>query len=171
MKLFPTVGLVCILIVFVRNISGSETERIRLVSLDFYNDSQLEYDVVDTLAKRGEILLDYKLAGRFKIKYSVDSLKMGEIVKYKIEGFDRIWITDDDSQSIMVTNLEAGSYIVRIGIFRGPGLIEEKAFKIVIASPFWKSYWFRMLIMISTVIIILSIFKRKTGTKKISTKL
>lgn len=124
-------------------IYANDSQRISIENIDFYTNRNIEFNVNDSIKKNRQVVLDYKLAGRFCVNYKVDSLSESEYTKYMIEGFDYNWISDKNCQNIMLTNLIAGSYNIKIGIFENEELIEERQIPLVITPPFWKTWWFR----------------------------
>jgi len=71
----------------------------------------------------------------------------------QMEGFDRDWVLMETSRKITYTNLDPGSYTLRIrgsnndGIWNMAGL----QLPIVIAPPFWQTIWFRFLVLLTIV--------------------
>ena len=129
-------------------IYSSQSERIRLIDIDFYSRDNINFNLNDSLEKNSQLILNYNLADRFKINYSIDSLRSQEQVKYIIEGFDFDWIKDTECNSIMTTNLLPGRYLIRIGIFSDNQMFEEKSIDLIITPPFWKTWWFKAFITI-----------------------
>ena len=67
---------------------------------------------------------------------------------YKLDGVDETWnYTDNYKRTITYSNLAPGKYSFRVKAqFHGddmPGI--EKSITIVIAPPFWETWWFRLL--------------------------
>lgn len=73
---------------------------------------------------------------------------------YKLEGFHEAWQNLPlPEHTVHFTNLEAGSYTLRVKGTNGIGQwsTHETALKIVISPPFWKTLWFRFLIVAALV--------------------
>lgn len=69
---------------------------------------------------------------------------------YKMEGFDENWnFTNADRRFAVYTNLDPGEYVFRVKGSNNDGLWNEEgtSIKIHIAAPYWKTWWFRMLII------------------------
>ena len=145
MKPFFKIGFTFLLISSVQLTYCRQNNRISLTGINFYRGRSVKYNLNDTIAEHGSVVLNYRYAARFSIDYLVDSLSQDETIKYKLEGFDLIWIPTTDCRSIMFTNLEPGAYLFRIGIFNDQTDVGQKTFKLVITPPFWKTWWFRML--------------------------
>ncbi len=68
---------------------------------------------------------------------------------YKMEGFDNDWIhTDFKRRYASYTNLDPGTYFFRVKGSNSDGIWNEKAtsLKIIIAPPFWQTWWFRIIV-------------------------
>jgi hypothetical protein len=155
----------------------SQVNRIKLTNINFYSKNYENFNLNDTISKLGRVKIDYKMANRFSISYSVDSLSENEIIKYKIEGFDREWISDNGCRCIIATNLNAGSYQIKIGLFNANSKIEEVNFKLLITPPFWDTWLFRIgktFLLFGIFIVIILVFainnsRLRNKSKNIST--
>ncbi|MFO7933462.1 MAG: two-component regulator propeller domain-containing protein [Bacteroidales bacterium] len=67
---------------------------------------------------------------------------------YKLEGFDNQWIMTSDRKA-SYTNLNPGEYLFMLKASNNDGVWSEakSILKIVIAPPFWKTWWFKALII------------------------
>ncbi|MCB9266803.1 MAG: hypothetical protein H6558_17385 [Lewinellaceae bacterium] len=68
---------------------------------------------------------------------------------YKLEGFENGWnIVDAQHRRATYTNLDAGDYTFRLKAANNSGLWnpEERALHIIVTPPFWKTWWFRLLL-------------------------
>ena len=71
---------------------------------------------------------------------------------YKMEGFDKEWHFNPAEQRLVTyTNLDAGTYTFRVRGTNGNGewSDNEAVMTIVIDPPFWKTWWFRMLLFLT----------------------
>jgi hypothetical protein len=71
--------------------------------------------------------------------------------RYKLEGFDREWTEVDATRRLITyTNLDPGSYVFRVTGSNGDGVWNEtgRAITLVIAPPWWATWWFRMLAIV-----------------------
>ncbi len=68
---------------------------------------------------------------------------------YKMEGFDKEWNMANSEQRLAAyTNLDHGTYFFRVKGANHNGVwSDEKVLKIVIVPPFWKTWWFKLLIL------------------------
>ncbi len=76
---------------------------------------------------------------------------------YKLEGFDKDWInTSYDNRVATYTNLNPGHYIFHVKASNNTGIWNEEgiSFSIEIIPPYWKTIWFKV-VLISSIIIML----------------
>lgn len=69
---------------------------------------------------------------------------------YRMDGFDREWRTTGSDQRIAsYTNLDPGTYTFRVKGTNSYGVwSDEKTIKVIIDPPFWKTWWFNMIIVL-----------------------
>ena len=84
---------------------------------------------------------------------------------YMLEGFDNDWITAGNKRSISYTNIPGGEFVFKVKAYNSSGLASEKiaTFKIKIIPPFWKTWWFYMMILatVSVISILISRWMQK----------
>jgi hypothetical protein len=70
---------------------------------------------------------------------------------YMMEGFDKEWIYSGHRRFAAYTNLDPGKYKFRVKASNNDGLWNEKgvALTITILPPFWKTWWFIVICMIT----------------------
>jgi ligand-binding sensor domain-containing protein/signal transduction histidine kinase len=71
---------------------------------------------------------------------------------YQLEGFDEGWIDADAGKRYATyTNLDPGRYVFRVRASNKDGVWSEKpaTLAIVVAPPFWKTWWFRTLALLA----------------------
>ncbi|HGY54972.1 MAG TPA: histidine kinase [Caldithrix abyssi] len=81
---------------------------------------------------------------------------------YRMEGLHDRWIyTSADRRVATFTSLDPGEYIFRVKASNNDGIWNEKGtqLKITILPPFWKTSWFRLLVIIATVLLIYGVYK------------
>ncbi len=73
------------------------------------------------------------------------------LYKYKMEGFDKNWIESGTRRYISYTNLDPGSYTLKIAGSNSDGIWagSELSLGIIITPPYWATWWFRLLIFLS----------------------
>lgn len=70
---------------------------------------------------------------------------------YKMEGFDDKWRnTTGEQRLVTYTNLDPDTYIFRVKGTNNNGVwSDEKTIKVLIAPPFWKTWWFKLLLLMA----------------------
>ncbi|MBB3119586.1 hybrid sensor histidine kinase/response regulator [Pseudoduganella violacea] len=71
---------------------------------------------------------------------------------YQLQGFDRDWVVTDASKRFATyTNLDPGTYTFRVKAANKDGIWNDNAatLEITILPPFWKTWWFRSLIVLT----------------------
>jgi signal transduction histidine kinase/sugar lactone lactonase YvrE len=66
--------------------------------------------------------------------------------RYRLEGFDRDWIEVDSTQRLVTyTNLAPGRYTFRVTAANANGVWnrDERAIALLVAPPWWATWWFR----------------------------
>jgi ligand-binding sensor domain-containing protein/DNA-binding CsgD family transcriptional regulator len=69
---------------------------------------------------------------------------------FKMDGFDRGWrSTSSDQRVVTYTNLDPGTYFFRVKGTNSNGIwSDEKIMKVVIAPPYWQTWWFKAIILL-----------------------
>lgn len=72
---------------------------------------------------------------------------------YRMEGFDKEWIYCGTRRFVTYTNLEPGDYVFRVRGSNNDGIWNEegKSIRISISPPFWKTWWFKSLGVMSII--------------------
>ena len=70
---------------------------------------------------------------------------------YKLEGYDDDWVMTGHHRTASFTNLSPGKYVFRVKAANSDGVWNEEgaALTIVIAPPFWATWWFRLLAILA----------------------
>ncbi len=76
--------------------------------------------------------------------------------QYKMEGIDRKWIHAGNTNRVRYSALPPGDYTFRVKAISYDGVPgqNEVAMAISIAPPFWKSWWFRLLVLAGLVVLL-----------------
>jgi ligand-binding sensor domain-containing protein/putative methionine-R-sulfoxide reductase with GAF domain len=91
---------------------------------------------------------------------------------YKLEGFDKDWVYCGRRQTATYTNVPDGNYSFMVKTSAGDGRWNEevKTIHIVIQPPFWKTWWFILVIsfiLIGLMIWLWQIKKRRQGKQQL----
>lgn len=67
---------------------------------------------------------------------------------YFLEGFDKAWTNPSTNRAVTYTNLDPGTYTFRVKASNNDGLWNEQgaSLVIVIAPPFYMTWWFRIMV-------------------------
>ena len=81
-------------------------------------------------------------------------------LQYQLEGFDNQWITTKNPATIHFSNVPEGAYNFKMQAISDNGEITaSKILKINIAAPFWRTWWFRVLLLTLLVGIIYAFYR------------
>lgn len=70
--------------------------------------------------------------------------------QYKLEGESDKWSPPTLNPTIILSNLDAGDYILQIRAISGTKKISEvRSFAITITPPFWRTWWFYILVFVA----------------------
>ncbi|UCH64755.1 MAG: hypothetical protein JSW63_09005 [Ignavibacterium sp.] len=119
----------------------------QLQNLDKGNE-QLDLDYDQNSLQINVLSFDY--SNPVRIKY-----------KYKLNGYEENWIDLGKENKIILQNLPSGNYSLLVKGTNGDGIwsTQQASLSILIATPFWKTAWF-YLIIVSALIVISIIIHR-----------
>ena len=85
---------------------------------------------------------------------------------YMLEGFDKQWSRIGGKNNVTYTNLDAGEYTLKVKTIANNGDLSANSaeLKLIVTPPFWKTWWFRLLILIAIVGIILLLFYQRVAS-------
>jgi signal transduction histidine kinase/ligand-binding sensor domain-containing protein/DNA-binding response OmpR family regulator len=116
-------------------------------------DFPLTKDITDTR----DLTLSYR-SSVFTFEFaSLDyTLKAKKHYAYLLEGFDEKWNFIGSKRTATYTNLNPGSYTFRVRALSEDGswLPGEASMRLVITPPFWRTWWFFILVAVSAVVVI-----------------
>lgn len=80
---------------------------------------------------------------------------------YMLDGFDYQWIFVDDERKASYTNLDHGEYVFKVKASNNDGVWndDETSLRIIITPPFWKTWWFKILIIAVVILSILAVIE------------
>jgi len=84
---------------------------------------------------------------------------------FKLEGFDKDWIYAGNTNKAAYTNLDPGTYTFRVKAANNDGVWNNTgaSVTIVIAPPFWATWWFRSLAVLAIVTILYALYRYRLG--------
>jgi len=86
---------------------------------------------------------------------------------YMMEGLDKDWIYTSSAQRFATyTNLNPGKYTFRVKGSNNDGLWNEEgvSLKIKIVPPFWQTWWFRSLVIVTLLLLLIGVFQIRTSS-------
>ncbi|NQU88102.1 MAG: hypothetical protein HQ541_20330, partial [Mariniphaga sp.] len=85
---------------------------------------------------------------------------------YMLENFDNDWIFSGNKNEATYTNLDPGKYIMRIKGTNNDGVWNDEgtSLKIVILPPWWKTLWFRLILLFIISGLVVAIFYIRTSS-------
>lgn len=70
-------------------------------------------------------------------------------LQYQLQNFDNQWIASKNPATVYFSNIPEGDYILRVRTLSDNGEIStEKTLKIVVDAPFWRTTWFRIILLL-----------------------
>lgn len=82
---------------------------------------------------------------------------------YILEGLDREWNSIGTRRYISFTNLDPGSYVLKLGASSTgrPPNVPGKVVRILIVPPFWMTGWFRAVLVIAAILAVILLVRRR----------
>jgi ligand-binding sensor domain-containing protein len=92
----------------------------------------------------------------FSLKFSAINFDGNTQYRYKLEGVDKDWVRIGSRNVAYYTDLQNGTYTFRVRASVGVESAEdhETTLKITIIPPYWKTWWFRLLLTMGSLGII-----------------
>lgn len=85
---------------------------------------------------------------------------------YKLTGVNNDWVNTNTKQFATYTGLEPGQYTFSVKADNGNEISDITSFRILITPPIWKTWWFRLLVFLSAVLIIVGLVRRRIRSIK-----
>jgi ligand-binding sensor domain-containing protein/signal transduction histidine kinase len=87
---------------------------------------------------------------------------------YKLEGFDNDWNYIGTRHTATYTNLDPGTYFFKVRSLNNLGewSSNEATIKLIITPPFWKTWWFRLLIALAIVLLAIAFYRFRVRSIK-----
>ncbi len=148
---------------------NAEIPPVALTGLQVFNrpvaagdaDGVLERDVSE--ARRIRLRHDQSV---FSLTFSALNYRAPEKNRYAymLEGFDQDWRDVTAERTATYTNLDPGSYVFRVKGSNNSGLWNDQgaSVEIVVAPPWWKTWWFRTSAALATVAALFGVYWART---------
>ncbi|MEO5945265.1 MAG: histidine kinase [Chitinophagaceae bacterium] len=118
--------------------------------------------IIDSLSNKGPIVLTYK-ENSIRIEFASLDLWEARRIKYfyKLEGIDKDWILAGKNQAAIYNQLNNGKYIFKVKCANRDGVFSNSIteMKIIITPPFWKTWWFILIMGICGVLFVFAFIK------------
>ena len=131
----------------------------------------------DSVALRNEYFLNSEITQTKEIRLNYDqnifTLEFASLnflnpqknkYAYKLEGFEKEWTFCGTKREVSYTNLDPGIYSFRVKASNNDGIWNEigATVKITITPPFWKTWWFRTMIVLLIIGSTIAYYRYKT---------
>ena len=83
---------------------------------------------------------------------------------FMLENYNDDWIKAGSERRAMYYNVPPGKYVFRIKAANSNGIWAERSIEIVIAPPFWQTWWFKTLMGIIFIALLYGIYRWRTAT-------
>ena len=142
-------------------------------------DESEEYDDVISQQKKDRILNLKSYERSLTIYFSDLSFKNGTRYSYILEGYDKQWISAGNLNFASYKHLHPGNYLFKVRSVSPAGMEQEETLKIHIDYPWYDSWWFITLMVLTGTAIIYTIsryrrhisqLKQKSADQKMSTE-
>lgn len=145
--------------------ANTDKPLVYITDLKIFNQSVKPYDkngiLKQSITQTAEISLDHT-QHFFSIHYVGINFTASykNRYAYKLEGFDNDWIHVGDQRFATYTSLDPGTYTFRVKASNNDGIWNEEGASLIIhiLPPWWKTLWFRTLVMVFCVVTVLSIY-------------
>jgi ligand-binding sensor domain-containing protein len=137
-------------------LNESKARKVEISVFKLFNHLIVPNDETNILSKSWietkEIVLDYT-QNSFEIEFSALAFCNQNELKYayQLEGADKEWrYCDGNKHSAAYNNLSHGNYVFHVKTTNNNGEWSEeiREIKIIIKPPFWKTFWFRLLVFL-----------------------
>jgi ligand-binding sensor domain-containing protein/class 3 adenylate cyclase len=83
---------------------------------------------------------------------------------FMLENYNEDWIKAGSERRAMYYNVPPGKYVFRVKAANSNGIWAERSIDIVIAPPFWQTWWFKTLMGIIFAALLYGIYRWRTAT-------
>jgi signal transduction histidine kinase len=85
---------------------------------------------------------------------------------YMLQNYDNGWRKAGEERTVYYFNLPAGKYIFKVKALNAAGVAAEKDIAVIIAPPWWETWWFRILSVIAMVAVVYAIVQNHSRNLK-----
>ncbi len=112
-----------------------------------------------------ELDLDYQhntLGFEFAVIHYANA--QANTLSYKLEDYDKTWVTVPGKTAIRYANLPPGRYTLKVKAFNADGIEGESIYSLplLVRAPWWKTLWFRILMILSFTSVVIFVVKTYT---------
>ena len=129
-------------------------------------DFQTKFRLDNAIYGTDEMVLSYKdsvISFEFAaLEYSTPSKNQ---YAYKMQGFDQSWIYSGNRRFVTYTNLDPGVYWFKVKGSNDDGVWNDQGaqIKITVTPPWWKTWWFRVAVLVLVMFGIFFVFKLRVN--------
>lgn len=138
------------------------TQQIDLNYLKFYNvkvsdlmeTEQRRYVNLDSTATIQSLSLPYNLSD---ISIDIDLVDYSNLsldLSYRLTNFSEKWIPVPDNRRIQFSYIPTGDYLLEVKVEQNGTLIRSVSLPISVLPPWWKTWWFTLLCVISIAVMV-----------------
>ena len=110
--------------------------------------------------------LSYK-QNLFTVSFRALDYQNAAAIRYQcmLQGFDKTWIDISHRSNVTYTNLDGGTYILKVKATNASGewLDKELRLTVIIDPPFWKTWWFYLTCVLLLAAIVYIIFAQRVN--------
>lgn len=90
------------------------------------------------------------------------SYPLKNLHKYKLENFNEEWVEIGNSRRANYTNLDPGEYVFKVKVANSDGIWSDEVaqIKVIVEPPFWRTWWFVLIVYILFPLMLVYVFVR-----------
>ena len=90
------------------------------------------------------------------------SYPLKNLHQYKLENFNEEWVDIGNSRMANYTNLDPGEYVFKIRVANSDGIWSDEIaqIRVIVEPPFWRTWWFVLIIYILFPLLLVYVFVR-----------
>ncbi|WP_111446502.1 sensor histidine kinase [Breznakibacter xylanolyticus] len=109
----------------------------------------LVFDLTKPIDQLESVELKY-YQNTFSLEMLSIQTSAGSKFSWQLEGFDKEWSQPSDNRMVTYTNIPSGSYVLKVRMYDSSlsHVVDERTLSIEIVPPFWKAWWFWVLVYV-----------------------